>query len=610
MAAIIYLDVDDEITSAAARIRTLEDDRIALVLPLGSRLATSRINFRLLAREAEARGKRVEVVTNDASARALAASAGLPTHLSVAAYEAGPEGAGAEGAGPEGGGPAARPPGTADGAEGDGSAGSADGSGGGPRRGHRDAATTHDAAAAPDGPATRGAAGTADWTGAAGGSAPPRPRPGAAIDDSPTVAIPVLRPPAERRAPVPQVGRRPARPRGPIIAAAVFFVALLAAFGVAGFTLLPSAEIVLVPASGTLGPVELNVTAQTGVTQPDLANLLVPATRFTFDVEAADTFPATGVKVTETAAGGEVTFSSLNTGSSNKIAKGGIVKTELGIEFRTLAEITLPAAEIGIVDGKFVVIPSTGKVQIEAVTSGPSGNVAANTIVVVPKGENPQRTTVTNETATSGGAHTETLQVQQADIDAALSSLDGMLVAAFDEQIVKRSQVPEGTTLFPETKSLGASTPSVDPATLVGTDADTFDLGATAQGTVVGVDPGPVATLAEARIRNRVDAGFRLVEGSIQITPGEPVATGSVVTFPVTVAASEIRVVDGPALLARVRGLGLPQARTVLGAYGRVTITVWPDWVTTVPTMEGRASLTVEAPASPSPGPGSGASAP
>ncbi|TAK00380.1 MAG: hypothetical protein EPO36_09150, partial [Chloroflexota bacterium] len=90
MAAIVYLDVDDEITSAAARIRALEDERIALVLPLGSRLATSRINFRLLAREAEARGKRIEVITNDASARALAASAGLPTHLSVAAFEAPP----------------------------------------------------------------------------------------------------------------------------------------------------------------------------------------------------------------------------------------------------------------------------------------------------------------------------------------------------------------------------------------------------------------------------------------------------------------------------------------------------------------------------------------
>jgi len=46
--AIYYLDVDDEITSAAARIRGSADARIAIVMPSGSRVATSRINFKLL----------------------------------------------------------------------------------------------------------------------------------------------------------------------------------------------------------------------------------------------------------------------------------------------------------------------------------------------------------------------------------------------------------------------------------------------------------------------------------------------------------------------------------------------------------------------------------
>ena len=60
---LVYLDVDDEITSAAARIRAAEAESVTLVLPFGSRLATSRINFRLLAREATERGKRIELVT-------------------------------------------------------------------------------------------------------------------------------------------------------------------------------------------------------------------------------------------------------------------------------------------------------------------------------------------------------------------------------------------------------------------------------------------------------------------------------------------------------------------------------------------------------------------
>ena len=88
MASIIYLDIDDEITSAAARIRAAEAVRIALVLPAGSHLATSRINFRLLAREAQGRSRQLMIVAPDASARALAASAGLPVFASVREMEA------------------------------------------------------------------------------------------------------------------------------------------------------------------------------------------------------------------------------------------------------------------------------------------------------------------------------------------------------------------------------------------------------------------------------------------------------------------------------------------------------------------------------------------
>src|ERR671924_1158427 len=88
MASIVYLDVDDEITSAAARIRVADQTRVVLVVPNGSRLATSRINFRLLAREAQARGRTLAIVAPDAATRALAGSAGLDTFSGVGEYEA------------------------------------------------------------------------------------------------------------------------------------------------------------------------------------------------------------------------------------------------------------------------------------------------------------------------------------------------------------------------------------------------------------------------------------------------------------------------------------------------------------------------------------------
>jgi hypothetical protein len=541
MAAIVYLDIDDEITSAAARLRALEERRIALVLPPGSRLATSRINFRLLAREAAARGKAIEIVTGDPSARALAASAGLPTHVSVAAFEARP----------------------------------AAGSGGG-SRGMGTAS-----------PGGEGPAGDVDG----GQRVTSAESPTIALTSVPTIAYPrAATPPA-------QVGRRPApRSQGRRLAVFLVIVAVLAGAGVAGFELLPSATITLVPTTDRIGPIQLSVTAQPGVTRPDPVSLLVPATQFTFDLEASDTFLATGVLVTETLATGEVTFSSLNTGASNVIGAGSIVKTESGTEFRTIDSVTLPPAQIGIVDGKFVIIPSTRKVGIEALASGESGNVVAGAIVVVPEGENSLRSIVKNDAPTTGGSHTESPQVQQIDVDTALLELGDTISASFDERVAGATEVPTGTTLFPQTKVLGRFTPDPDPLTLVGAEVGQFELALSAQGSVLGVDPGPVSAIAEARLRAAVDEGFRLDEASVTITVGDPIVVGSVVTFPVSVRATQTREVDAAALLARVRGLGLPQARTVLGDYGEVTISVWPDWVTTIPDSESRVTFTVMPP--------------
>ena len=98
----------------------------------------------------------------------------------------------------------------------------------------------------------------------------------------------------------------------------------------------------------------------------------------------------------ETPATGEVTFSNSIRASRNAIPGGRSCKTETNIEFRTLGRVTLPPAKTAIVDGKFVVIPSTRKVGVEAVKPGLSGNVGRGQDRDRPEGENPQRTLVNN----------------------------------------------------------------------------------------------------------------------------------------------------------------------------------------------------------------------
>lgn len=75
--AVWYLDSDDEITDAVARMRNTTEEHIVFVVPPGSRIATGRINFRLLSREAASRGLNLAIASPDAQVRAMAASAGV-----------------------------------------------------------------------------------------------------------------------------------------------------------------------------------------------------------------------------------------------------------------------------------------------------------------------------------------------------------------------------------------------------------------------------------------------------------------------------------------------------------------------------------------------------
>lgn len=564
---LLYLDVDDEITSAAARIRSAEADHVALVLPYGSRLATSRINFRLLAREAEERGKHIQIVSADSSARALATAAGLAVHPSVSAYEEHRSGVGGEIA-----------------------AGTAGTAGGAAARG----------AATPGGKGGKGReARASDQTGATALAAETIAAPGAAkapvgglsVEDDTRTRV--LERPRRRSQRVPIVGPpRPPMRTGLAIGLGLAAVVLVAAGGLLALELLPSASIVLAPRSEPIRPVALSVDARLDAPNPDPEALVIPAQRVPFNLQAVENVAATGVKVTETTATGNVTFSNFDTGSANRIDAGSVVRTESGLRYATLADVTLPPARLQF---PFTVEPSTSAVAIEAVKPGPESNVGNNSITVVPEDENDRLLQVTNEEATTGGSHTETPEVSQEDVDAAIAALTAALDAELDRQVAEGVGVPAGVTIFDGTEVVGVPEYASEPATLVGS-ASSVPLVAMAEGTVLGVDPSPIVDIAEARLQARVTEGWSLAPDSTSFELGTPSLFGDVVTYPVTIGATQVRDVDQAALLAQVRGLVVAEARSRLDDFGDVEITVWPDWVTTIPKNEERISFTLAEP--------------
>ena len=598
---IVYLDVDDEITSAAQRIRSAAGTRVALVVPYGSRIATSRMNFRLLSREAVLNNRRLSIVSGDAAVRSLAASAGLPVFGSVAEYDSA--------------GPSSGPARDEDAAVG--------------------APVPADAAAAAAGaagiaPASLAASETVVVPTTADGGAPSRKsqrpkRPidgamigaatGAAAVAGPAAtigpaALPPTRPSDARPGPAvathaldaggddlpPLLG---SRIRAPVIVAIGLLALALIVGGVGAYLFLPSATITLTPRRDAIAPFEITVSADPEATAVDPVNGVVPAVRLDVPVEATRTFTTIGTHVEESPARGSVTFTNYDTSSGVSIPAGSIVSTEGGIRFRTQRTVALQPASVFP-----AFVPTSGSTQVVAVRTGEPGNVPANTIRVVPQGQDPVLLRVNNPAESSGGTRTETPEITQPEVDKAVAAVQADLVKTFADAVSAGADAPGGTTLFPETATPGAAIPDVDPKTFVGQAVGSFELRMTATGTVVAVDPTPVRSIARAQLDAKVSADHRLLEDSVAIVVGPgTVGEDGQVTFQATVRATEVRIVDAATLPELVKGRTKVEAEAALAPLGTATVTLWPDWARTVTTVDARLSVTVDDVAAGGPGP-------
>jgi hypothetical protein len=537
--SIYYLDIDDEITAAAARIRDSADSRIALVVQGGSRIATSRMNFRLLEREAHHHNRRLAIIAADPSVRSLAQTAGLPVYSSVGEFQK------ADAA-------AAGQPGGAD----------------------EVSETLGGLAASVDVAAAR-----------AVGAGPARLGPG-------NEPVRRVRPGGSGALPI--AGRRRlvlSRWMG------VALVAVLVVAGVAGFVLVPSARIVLTLRTSELGPMAMSVKVDPAVTSADDTTLTVPALSRTFDLAASGTFQATGQEVVETAATGTVTFTNGNTGQSVTVQVGTKLTTASGLAFTTTAAVTVPRATLS---GTNTVTFGRADAPVVAVKKGLSGNVAAHAIVDVPASLAKALVVtdqVTNSAPTSGGTHIVNVIIQQSDIDAAEASLKGDLDSSLQSTVADQSSGSADVQLFPQTARLGVPTFKPDPATLLNTTATSFGLDADATGSATGANVAGVRLVADHKFRSSVKTGYSLVEGSVRISLGAPAGeAGSVVSVPVLVTGLQAPTVDVDALKAAIKGKSASEVKAALAKYGDTQVSFSPFWTSTVPGFEFRIDIEVIAP--------------
>lgn len=557
-----YLELDDEITDAVARLRAAKDDKVVLVIPPGSRIGTGRINFRLLAREAETRGLTVALVSSDAQVRSLGASAGLTAHARVSDAERAlglevDEDSMATGTAAV---PSAARVSTAVSTTVD-PAGDAETAAGKARRGgllHRRregyAVTPRTATAA-----------AGEETGAVT-VIPYGPGDGARI---------IRRGPSTRRR-VATWGTR-----GAILgalAAGALYVAYLT---------VPTATVTLTPGTSTLGPEQVSIVASPNTPVVDVASGAIPAEWYKIPLITSGTFDATGRDEVLTFAKGRVVLTSKNTLTDMVIRQGQRVSTVDGRDFKTLAQVVLP-----VWDGEGP--KPRAEVAVQAIRRGKDGNTGAETVSVVKGNLDRLGISVNNPEPITGGDRFFRQVVTTKDCNAARAQLLDELQA--DLAAAAAEPATPGLTRYPESAALAdvALTPTCEELVDSSPEEGTFELKAQTTGTVLEVDESALAEAAAQFFQLGLDPTIQIEPGSVSAEPdGEPVVATDSVTFPMAVTALVTRPWDPARIKQEIAGKPVSEAKEILSDYGEATLVMWPDFVPNVPTDAGRISLII-----------------
>ena len=83
MAKILYLEIDEEITSVVSRIKEVKDKAIYVVAPRSANVTSSLVNLKLLKKEVDKHKKSINLVTQDSVARNLAQEVGIKTYAKI-----------------------------------------------------------------------------------------------------------------------------------------------------------------------------------------------------------------------------------------------------------------------------------------------------------------------------------------------------------------------------------------------------------------------------------------------------------------------------------------------------------------------------------------------
>lgn len=372
----------------------------------------------------------------------------------------------------------------------------------------------------------------------------------------------------------------------------ILAIALLLAFGGAGYVLIPSATVTIQPAR-SIEETTLAITAHPDLTDIDIDNTAIPMTRLRVESVQSGTVETTGsVALSDTRAIGSVVFIN-RTNTPITIPASTAISTSAGtpIQFRTLQEAEL---EAGI--GLQVEVP------IEALQdfAGTIGNVESGQIntVIGPLAESID---VRNVNPTNGGESRTASAVSQSDRDRLEATVRQQIQAqAFDEM-----QPLLTSTQFVILETIRISEERDDRKTFsanVGDTADTLSLTMRALVEATAVDEQFGRQIAFAQLSSIIPRGRVILPETVDYQRGSvsDIAPDGSVTFDMTVSAMVIEPLDDNALRNRIANQRPADALTYmmndidLQPNTVPSIRLSPAWMRRLPVLPLRITIETE----------------
>jgi hypothetical protein len=322
----------------------------------------------------------------------------------------------------------------------------------------------------------------------------------------------------------------------------------------------------------------------------------IPAEQMRSQITVRIPIVATGERVTETRGKGTVQLQNKTT-SNVAIPRGSVFSTADGAQFLSTEDRTLPRSFI--VPGINVQI-SVGKVDVpvEAAVAGDPGNVAAGTIV---NGPQPDRYTVANDRATSGGLISRVPVMQAGDYDAAVAKAPEALKAEGDRFLQTKLQTPPTRNGVPlqVVQQVVVSQSTLAPARVdvVGKEVASMEMTVTGDATAFAVSGEDFEReVLQALAEGFLPPGREIAEGSEVIEPQSVTVTADGVTWTVVVSAAHQFPANPSAIRRLLAGRPAGEARDILAAQDLrlESLERAPSWWPLMPLLDGRIEVRIE----------------